>query len=170
MRNPMKQRKNIKKLEKVFNIAEDVIQSLEINKEGMQEITLAPEAYQFDEKEIEKNGVLGLAELKADFLIAKRNLRKLIRHGQTLMDTSADMDMEEMTASKIMAIAQLSTSISGQLKMLVEIYKDIAEIEKSRKGGLPGAFEGNLAGVVHQNIIFTGDATSLMKYLKGKND
>lgn len=165
----MKPEKKIAKLEKIFDAAETAIQEISVDDEGNQIYELAPEGWERTEIEEVKDGnVFDLTELKKDFILAKRNLYTLIRKGQMLMNGIDELDLEEMTGTKIMAIAQLSTSVSGQLKMLVEIYKDIADIEKTRRPEIPGVVAGAVQGDLNQSIVFAGDTAELMKHLNRK--
>lgn len=166
--------KKLNKIEQIFGAADDVVTNME-EKTGGMEITLGAEAYEIEEQDevlpvAIGDDVFSLTELKTDFTLARRNLRKLIRRGQTLMDTLQNADLEDMTAGKIMAIAQLSTSVSQQLKMLSEMYKDIMEIEKGRNGPPSGSIGPSITGVTGDiNMIFAGDTKSLMKHIKGNN-
>ena len=160
--------KRIAKLERIFDAADTAVQTIETDMEGQETYELAPEGFECMEiEEIKDGNVFDLKELKQDFILVKRNLQSLIRRGQNLMQTVDGADVEEMNGSKIMAIAALGTSVAQQLKMITEIYRDITEIEKSRRGSVPGVIEGAVHGDVNQNIIFAGDTASLMKHLRG---
>lgn len=163
----MNPERKIAKIEKIFNAAETAVQEITIDEEGNQTYEMAPEGWErLEIEEVKDGNVFDLTDLKKDFILAKRNLYTLIRKGQMLMNGIDDLDLEEMTGTKIMAIAQLSTSVAGQLKMLVEMYKDIADIEKMRRPDIPGVIHGAVQGDLNQNIVFAGDTSELMKYLK----
>lgn len=178
--NP-KTEKKMEKIEKIFTEAETVLGDLEIlepkvvsdRPPGLDALSnkIDEQLVQYDIEDaalVKDGNVFELDDLKKDFLMVKRNLHKMIRRGQTMMDTTQYMDLEDSTAGKIMAIAQLSTSISMNLKMLIEIYKDIVDIEKTRRPEVPGVISGAVSGDVNQNIIFSGDTAELMRYIKGK--
>lgn len=162
--------KRLKKVEAIFDAAQEVVKSVTFNEETKTtDITLHPDGYEIDDVgEIEDGKVFDLMELKKDFISIKRNLQKLIRQGQNMMESVGFMDLEEMPAARIEAISKLSNVISLQLKMIVEVYKDITEIEKTRApvSALPGIIPGAVHGDFNQQIIFAGDSASLLKHLK----
>jgi hypothetical protein len=180
--------KKMQKIEKVFIDSDEILSKMEIEaEEGEFTEEVKPEKppmdlarlnslieadrdpHDIEDLALVKDGnIFELDDLKKDFLMVKRNLHKMIRRGQTMMDSMEYMDMEDATATKVMAIAQLSTSISLNLKMLIEIHKDIVDIERARRPDIPGVIHGAVEGDVHQNIIFAGNADELMKHIRGK--
>lgn len=183
MKNP---EKVLGKIEQIFGAAEEAIKAtdtitIEDDIHPEREVIITTEEYDDITERVENTLSSATAnfdnpqyfdflDLKKDFLIAKRNLRKLIAHGQRLMDTSAGMSLDEMTATQIQAVAQLSDSVTNQLQLMITLYKDITEIQKnltpSTPGNLPAGatVQGN---VVTNNVLFQGDTSQLMKLING---
>ena len=151
--------KKVNKMDKIFDLADETIQEMD---ESTKEITMSPSSYETVDVEISDNDIgdpnvtFELSELKKDFLIAKRGLKKLVKQGQTMMDTAQYVDLETASGSQIMAIATLSKVISEQLKMLVESYKDISEIEKNMRPST-GFGEGTIikGNVTQQTVVMS---------------
>lgn len=145
----------MEKMEKIFDLADETIQEMD---ETSKEITLAPSGYETVDVELSDSDIgnpaktFELSELKKDFLIAKRGLKKLVKQGQTMMDTAQYVDLETATGSQIMAIATLSKVISEQLAMLITSYKDISEIEKNMRPSLIGESAVIKGNVTNQTI------------------
>lgn len=149
------------KIENIFNAAEEVIENLEVDDEKL--ITMGPASYEIDEVgDIEETDtVFEVMELKKDFIMVKRNLQKLVRQGQNLMDGVGIMHLDDMNGAQMSGIAQLSDVIGNQLKMMIEMYKDISEIERNKKPQNP-LVPGNVTGDLNQNILFTGTTADLL--------
>ena len=125
-----KQTKTLKRVEELLNMSDQTIQDCELSDEN--EIVLSTDEHALEEKENhdlaltdDSINVFELTELKSTFLMVKQNLRRLVNHGQMLMDQTSGLSIDDMKASEISAIADLSNVVATQLKMLVETYKDI---------------------------------------------
>jgi len=89
-----------------------------------------------------------------------------------MMDQTERMDVEEMKASEIAAFAELSNVTSNQLKMLVELYKDIISIEKDVKAmkspaaaAMANLPEGASLTQNTTNVVIQGTTNDVLKKL-----
>lgn len=168
--------KQMEKINSIFNTSNQEIDSMDIGLKENQIVVIKPEKYdltddQFKALELSEDGsVFELLELKSDFIMVKRNLKRLIHHGQTLFDQTASLDMEDLKASQITALSELSNSINRNLMDLVGLYKTIVDIETIRRGnpgptayGQNNLIQGNL-----QQQIFVGNAADALKQIKKK--
>jgi len=67
-----------------------------------------------------------------------------------------------------MALAQLQTALGSNIKLLMDCYKDIAVIEKSRKQTVVASTvnTGGVPIVQHnENNIFVGSGDQLLKFI-----
>lgn len=120
---------------------------------------------QFMALELSEDGsIFELLELKSDFIMVKRNLKRLITHGQTIFDQTLTLDIADLKASQIEAIASLSNSINQNLMDLVGLYKIIVEIEQARRGN-PGPTAYGQNNVVQGNLnqVFVGNAAEALQ-------
>ena len=117
----------------------------------------------------EDGSVFELLELKSDFIMVKRNLKRLITHGQNLFDQTATLDVGDLKASQIEAIAALSNSINQNLMDLVGLYKIIVDIEQARRGS-PGPNHYGQNNLVQGNLqqVFVGNAAEALQHIKKK--
>lgn len=127
---------------------------------------------QFMALELSEDGsIFELLELKSDFIMVKRNLKRLITHGQDLFDQIPKLDIDDLKASQIEAIASLSNSINQNLMDLVGLYKVIVEIEQARRGN-PGPMGYGQNNHIQGNLqqVFIGNSAEALKHINGKVD
>ena len=113
--------------------------------------------------------------LKQDFMMVRKNLVALIAKGQRLLNTSSEMNATELKASQVEALSELQNSISANLKLLIDIYKQVADIEKAKRSNLieardRGVVPVNLGNVTTNNIVFTGTPSELLGILKRERE
>jgi len=159
----------LKELEKMFNMAEDTIES--ISQDELFEVENAKEIVPLPETEIMEIDPIDSSlelfsenDLKVDFLLAKRNVHQLIRRGQHLLDTSEGLEIEDLKSSQVEAISHLSDTVGKQLNSLLEMYKTVATIEQMKKGKNS---ESDKQPIVQQNnAVFVGSMNELLKTVK----
>jgi hypothetical protein len=164
--------KMLENLEKKFNVASKLAEDLdEIGKEiGISDLEVIDQNLPAEQIE----SVFTLNQLKADAELVHKNLRSLVLKGQRIMDQLDTLDIADMKASQIEAITCLQNTIANNLKMIIDIYKNIAEIEKM-KGTMASKFnqEGvsmvNTGTVVNNQIMFSGSPNDLLNILKPQN-
>ena len=174
----------MKKIEEMFNAVDEQMDNMKLENEGEDfsiddendpvqkikgnEVTLLPSSYEaIGDKEDEKERVFYIDDLKKDFLIAKRNLKALIVKGQTLLTGVNALNLEEISGSGMVGIAQLFNSVTTQVGMLVTMYKDISEIEKNRKPDTKETMNNTtVQGNLTQNVVFSGSNAELLEIMK----
>ena len=106
--------------------------------------------------------------LKQDFLLVRNNIIKLINTGQRILDAVSVLDVSDIKASQLQAIAQLQTALGQNIRSLVATYKEIAEIEKLRirETKVEATPNINTGTVTTNNIVFSGDSSQLLDLIK----
>lgn len=157
--------RQMKQINNIFKTSNDKIEVMEneIAVPGDFDLMDAPSM------ELTNDGsVFDLVELKTDFIMVKRNLKKLIDSGQRLFDQTIGLDLEDLKAGQIAAIAELSNSINKNLMDLVNIYKLIVDIESVKRGSnqVPGALNSGIQTLNQQ--VFVGNAADALKHINKK--
>jgi hypothetical protein len=161
-------------LEKKLNIANTLLDELEIDDYCIE--PTIPQVYVPSDNlpstivEESTSEVFSMETLKNDFTIIKQTLHKLILSGQRVLDSTSVLDPSDMKGSQISAIAMLIQTIGANSKLMIDIYKEIAMIEKTRLSanpkdqGQPGMV--NQGTVVNNQILFSGDTSQLLDFIK----
>jgi len=168
--------KKLKNIEDIFNAAEDALHDITIGEivkdDDTKSITVTAEVeYEIDtvtEDEMaltESGGIFELKDLKRDFIVTKRSLRKLTLQLQTMMDSAGELDVEDMSGQKVMAIAQIAAVTSQTLKDMIELYRSITEIQNGLKVTQQPMQGMMVAGDLNQNIIYAGNTADLLESL-----
>lgn len=117
--------------------------------------------------------VFTLENLKTDFLLIRNNIIKLVNSGQRILDTASLLDVSDMKAQQLQAIASIQQTLGNNLESLVKIYKQIVEIEKLRSkekktdsNPANGSTLVNSGTVVNNQIMFNGDTSQLLDFIK----
>jgi hypothetical protein len=156
----------LENLEKKFNVATKLAEDLEEigNDLGIAEIRI-PEIIETD-----CESVFTLSQLKSDAELVHRNLRSLVLKGQRIMDQVETLDIADLKASQIESLSSLQNTIANNLKLIIDIYKQIAEIEKMKKPSKINNSEQlsmvNTGTVVNNQILFTGSPNDLLNLIK----
>lgn len=154
--------KKLEKLEEKFNTATELIDELVL---PVTEV-LEPEIIEpGTDVELRETSLFTMSQLKQDFEMIRRNTMKLINNGQQLLDRAQLLDISDMKASQLEALSSLQGTIGANLKMMMEIYKDLVDIENNT--GKKQAKEQAVAvnnGTVN-NITFTGTNSDLLKLI-----
>lgn len=167
--NEDKNNKRIKRAAKIFANAQSTIDSLDIRDDGKMLIEVGEPA-PMPITPIGENGELfELEEIKTSFIEVRRGLQQLIHKGQRLMNQTGSMDLRDMTASQVEAIAALSATISNQMESMLSMYRTLIYVEKERKkSNVPEQGQLTVTGDntnVTQTTVFVGDTAELLKHL-----
>lgn len=110
--------------------------------------------------------IFSTKQLKTDFLMIKQNLNSLIVKGQRILDSAMVLDLADLKSSQLDALTNLQNSIANNLKLMINIYKEIAEIEKLRNKNQPKIDQqnGNIntGTIVNNNILLQGSTNDLL--------
>ena len=162
----------LENLEKKLNIANDLIDELNIEEFEIMplELMVLENSKENTSNSDEKFEVFTLDTLKSDFICIRQNVMKLITSGQRILDSTSLIDVSDLKASQLMAIATLLKTIGENSKTLIDIYKQIVEIEKLRvKEKVPEPTQTamiNSGTVVNNQILFNGDTSQLLEFIK----
>lgn len=163
--------KRLQKVEELFGVAEKTLEQCQLPEETPSEVEIIPQEEITELTPINgENGVtiprlFSLSEVRQDFVLAKRNLHKLLDRCQTLMDGTISMKIEDMKAGQIEAVSSLANSITMQIQTVMSLYGDLAKIEEMRtppemKGGGKIKDDGN------DLTVFVGDTDQLIKIIE----
>jgi hypothetical protein len=161
---------NIEKLEKKFDLAKATVENAVETLEELGDGLIIHEGEPAELVPYEE--VFTISLLKQDFMMVRQNLVALIAKGQRLLNTSSEMDATELKASQVEALSELQNSISANLKLLIDIYKQVSDIEKAKRSnmvemyGRNGTTPVNMGSVTTNNIVFTGTPSDLLAILK----
>lgn len=152
----------MKSLEEKFNLAETLVEELD---DLIEDVGESMETASDDNLPMvpEHAGLMNIEGLKQDFMLARNNIIKLITTGQRILDQASVLNVSDLKASQLEALATLQSTLGANLKLLLEIYKDIAAIEKSR--GNPTPSNVNNGSVTTNNIVYAGSSSDLLKIL-----
>jgi len=163
---------NFDSLEKKLNIATTLIDELDIeNYEIMTPEVMTQSLTVVGEEQSDE--IFSIETLKKDFIIIRQSIMRLISTGQRVLDTVSLIDPSDLKGPQISAISTLIQTLGVNSKLMVDIYKEIVSIEKTRsqtKAG--GGKTPQTSGVVNQgtvnnnNIIFSGSTDNLLSFLK----
>lgn len=121
---------------------------------------------------VDKQEVFTIEGLKQDFILIRQNVMKLITTGQRILDSASLLDVADMKAAQLNALSSLQETLGNNLKLLVNIYKEICEIEKMRLGVSGKVPDGSVqqlnTGTITNNntIVFSGDTSQLLDIIK----
>lgn len=162
--------KKLENLERKLNIASDLIKEFEIDENLPMEIIETPVPIVVEEI---NNDVFELNNLKSDFMLIRQNVLKLISTGQRFMESVSIVDPSDLKASQIQAISGMHETLGNNLKLLIDLYKQIADIEtlRNKRGGKlntetnQSISTGNTI-TNHNQIVFAGTSDDLLKLIK----
>lgn len=165
------------KLRKKFNMAEEAVEELSEDLDDLA-MTETPEPGQhLPILSDNPNEVFTIDLLKQDFLLVRQNVLSVINRGQMLLEKVEILDIGDMKGSQLMALATLQKTLGDNVKLLMDIYKDIISIEKDKRAtsgtvpGLPGAGGMTVKGDVHQQtIVVAGNTSDLLKAIKPQGE
>lgn len=166
--------KRLKKVEELFDIAQETLEECQLPPEPEEstEIEVLPpenstelgDPVEEGNKELQLPRLFDLSEVRQDFMIARRNLNKLMLRCQNLMDGTEGFNIVEMKSSQVEAVALLANSINMQIQTVVRLYRDLAEIEKLRT---PPELRGTgPRSDTKSDAVYIGDSKSLLDIIE----
>lgn len=157
----------LKKLEENFNMAANLVTDLEVLVQEIDENQLEVIDTTTGEISDPNESIMDLVMLRQDFVLVRNNIVKVVLAGQRILDDVSNIGFDEIKAGQIMALAQLQTALGGNIKLLMECYKDIAVIEKSRKQTVAPTTNPSRIPIVQQNAnnIFVGSGNDLLRFI-----
>lgn len=176
----MKKSDKLKQLEKRFNIAAEVVAEMVGDVEELEEdltTELAISDHQLLPATIPDNipegQVFSIELLKQDFFSMRQNIQSLIAIGQNILRQASVLDLADMKASQLDALTSLQATLGGNMKLLIDLYKQIIDIEKGR-AALHGNFREDGGTVVKGNMtqqnIIVGGTHDMLKLLDQANE
>lgn len=166
---------NFDALEKKLDIANTLIQELNIDdyEITLPSVNVIPMAGSVAVIEEVSNEVFSIDTLKSDFVIIRQNILKLISTGQRVLDSVSILDPSDMKAANLTAISELQKTLGANLQLLVSVYKEIANIEKTRAATQHKNMDQvptmvNQGSVTTNNIVFSGDTNQLLSLINGE--
>lgn len=171
----MKRTDKLEKLEKKLNVANNLVVQLTEAVETefgftVPAVNIEAPVPEVVPEVVEDVRVFELDGLKTDFQLIRSNILKLVTNGQRILDTASVVDVADLSAKQLEALAQLQQTIGNNLKLLIDCYKSIADIEKLRqkesKKFDPGPANVNMGSVTNNNILFSGDTNQLLELIK----
>jgi hypothetical protein len=169
-----KQLKKMAKLEEKFNVANGLVHELTavVDEMGEKLPQLMPVTGEVVEAIEENPRAFEMDNLKQDFQLIRTNVLRLINNGQRILDTASVIDVSDLSAKHLEALASLQQTIGNNLKLLIDCYKQLADIEKLRQKEIkltkcdPTMGMVNTGTVVNNNILFQGDTSQLLDLIQ----
>lgn len=156
---------NLDILEQKLNIANELIDELDLDMP-----TELIEVVKYETVPVDNRfEVFTLESLKSDFVAIRQHIMKLILSGQRILETASLMDVSDLKAPQIMALSSLQKTLGDNSKLLIDIYRQIGEIEKLRSKERPPEPNGSIVNsgtVVNNQILFNGDTSQLLDFIK----
>lgn len=158
---------SVNKMTEVIETIDEDLTDLEVVETSEPGQNLPAELDTFEE-------VFTLPLLKQDFMSMRQNILAVINRGQTILNDTDQLDIGDMKASQLEALANLQRSTGENIKLLMGIYKDIIAVEKDKYVLLRGINQENLGSTeggnlqvgagsnVTQNVIIAGGTHDIL--------
>jgi len=162
---------SVNKMTEVIETLDDDLTDLEVVETGEPGQNLPADLDTFEE-------VFTLSLLKQDFMSMRSNILKVVNRGQTILNDTDQLDIGDMKASQLEALANLQRSTGENIKLLMGIYKDIIAVEKDKYVLLRGLNQENLGSTesgnlqvgagsnVTQNVIIAGGTHDILQAIE----
>jgi hypothetical protein len=163
----------LQNLEKKFGMATSLVEDLD---DAISELNIEDNLPEIgkptDGVVAPEESIMDMSSLRQDFSLVRANVLKLVHAGQKILDKAGELDLADLKPSHIEALASLQSTIGNNLKLMMDIYKDIASIEKSRvrapvKQDLVQS-NVNTGQITNNNILFTGSSADLMELINNQ--
>lgn len=129
--------------------------------------------------EVQLEEIFSLDLLRQDFIQMRSNVMSIISRGKTILDDAGTLDLGDMKASQLEALSSLQRSVGENIRLMVDIYKNIVAIEKEKHVMIRGLNQENLGvgtsqgainvcegGNVTQNVIIAGGTHDILRLMK----
>ena len=143
----MKMTKKFDKLNEVFNISDDMMES-DINE--VKSVDIIPE-----EPKTNKN------DIQRDYEYSRANMYSIIEKGQEAINNVLELAQDTDSARAYEVVGQLIKNVSDATEKLIDLQKKLKDIEETSKTASPT----NVT-----NALFVGSTAELSKLLKSKKE
>ena len=162
-------KQTLENLEKKFSLATTLVDDMnDLVEEFTSDLVCCDDI--LPEKYVESEAMFEVSNLKSDFQLVRQNIIKLVNNGQRILDKASEIDIEDMKPSTLSALAELQSTIGNNLKLLIDTYKTMADIDKTTKAPTKGQTV-DASGIVNNtqnNVIFSGSSSQLLDLIAGK--
>jgi len=111
----------------------------------------------------------------------RSNLLSVIQRGQSILEDVGNIDIGDMKASQLEALANLQKATGENIKLLMGVYKDIISVEKNKYVLIRGLNQENLGSgqgqinvapgaTVTQNVIVAGSTHDILHAIEKANE
>jgi len=176
MSNEKNYEQKFDKLRKRFDMATEVVEGMsdDLDDLSLCEVPEPGQNLPMDPLDPDNPEVFTIQALKCDFVLIRQNVIRVINYGNNLLDQVSVLDVGDMKASQLTALATLQKTLGDNVKLLMDIYKDIIVVErgkadlagKTNPDILPGQGQMNVKGDVHQQIVVAGSTSDLLHAIK----
>lgn len=90
--------------------------------------------------------------------------------GQTILNTACLLDISDLKASQLEALSTLQSTLGGNIKLLLDCYKTMSDIEKSKIKAIEKPSSVNNGEVINNNILFNGSSSDLLNMINDKQN
>lgn len=118
-----------------------------------------------------EESILSMDTLKSDFMMVRNNIMALVTSGQQILSQASVLDVADLKPSHLEALANLQRTLGDNLQLMINIYKDLAAIEKSRikpVSKVEAPSQVNTGTINNTNVLFTGSSAELMELINSK--
>ena len=140
----MKMTKKFDKLNEVFNIADDIMES------EVKEVDVI-----VDNPKTDKN------DIQRDYEYSRANMYSIIEKGQEAINNVLELAQETESARAYEVVGQLIKNVSDATEKLIDLQKKLRDIEDPKKSNSPT----NVT-----NALFVGSTAELSKLLKANRE
>lgn len=171
-------------LEKKFNTATMLLESLDDIDEDLNDMVCEAQTIPVDVESCQELSPVtenlpavpgdefcfNMSQLKQDFLMVRNNTIALIAKGQRILDQMGTLELADLKASQVEALSCLQTVVGNNLRLIMDTYKQVAEIEKLRQkqmqtSGQMGDTGSNINNGTVNNIVFQGTPDDLLNLI-----
>jgi len=163
--------KKLQNLEKRFGMIQTVVEEMSGD---IEELHIAEIEKQGDNLpvKVEEVEIFSLDLLKQDFMMVRQNIIKVITAGQNILSKAALLDLGEMKPTQLDALSNLQGVLGTNMKLLIELYRQIVEIEEKRKKIKSGTEQGSPTVINGNQVnqqVFIGGTHDILKLLDSRN-
>ena len=165
----------LQRLEEKFSLAQTLVEDLSTLVEDIPLDDFLPIEYSTEGAlaELKPNeSIIDLNQMKMDFQIVRQNILKVVNSGNRILEEVSVVDISDLKPSHIVALAQLQTALGQNISLLLNSYKEIAIIEKSRMQPVKGTSKEvpNVNGDLNQTNInlFSGSSAQLLELISNQ--
>jgi hypothetical protein len=163
----------LERLEKKFNLAQILVEELsELDETPSDNLPMSVDSGELEPYD-GSSSLIDYNQLRSDFQLVRQNVLKVVNSGNRILEEVSVLDISDLKGSQIQALAQLQAALGSNIKLMMEIYKDIVTIEKAKetKKETPTKEAPSINGNVSQtNILFSGSSSDLLNLISSQNN